>query len=429
MSNTDITAVGIGIEGAFSLYGRFVNPLWADALSDLGLAREFVAGRKAYLIDEVGNEFLDMIGGFGSAVLGYGHPYLVEAISCAVRDSAPAIVPWGISPDTGRLASRLCQLCGRGLEKVYFASGGAEAVDTALKFAAGVTGRCEFVSLSGGFHGLTVTTTGLSGGIWARPFPEIWPRVTHVSPDDLDAIGEVLSQGRVAALVLEAIQGSAGAAPLGPELLLELGRLAKKHGTLVIVDEVMTGIGRTGDWFGVSGVDAKFQPDMLILSKGLTGGLIPVSAVLMRDEVFSAIFADRGRAKIHGSTFSGSRIAMACGNAVLDVIERDKLLDQVRKQGALFAERFRQLRMRGSIANAYGRGLFWGVEIIGVPELKERSSSAAAICIGLLERGIFTSVSGHDPGIIRLSPPFVIEESDVNLFFDAFEECLDEMKV
>ena len=367
-----------------------------------------------------------MVAGFGAAALGHGNPDLSRALHDAASSSRPGIVPWGITAETGKLAARLCARSQK-FEKVHFASSGAEAVDSALKFAAAVTGRSEFVALSGGFHGLTVAATGLSAGVWADPYPQIWPNIVHAPSNDYDTIRTVLSKRRAAAIVLEIIQGTGHAMPLGAESLLRIAEIARSVGTLVIVDEVQTGLGRTGEWFASSIGGASFAPDMLILSKALTGGLIPISAVLMTQRVFDAVFADRARAKIHGSTLSGGRLAAACATAVIDVLERDNLVAAVRRKGTLFEARLRALQDRGFVSNFRGKGLLWALEISSSQDSGERLSLASAACIGLMERGVFTSIAGHDLGSIRVSPPFVITPEEIEFFFGALEETMTEI--
>jgi ornithine--oxo-acid transaminase len=409
-----------------SLYRDFVNPLWPDLLSDIGLLREFVAGEGAYLIDDEGNRFLDFVAGFGAAALGHGHDELGRALAAAAEHPAPGIAPWSISVETGPLAARLCRLAGASLSKVHFASGGAEAIDAALKFAAAATGKSSFLVCEGGFHGLTAAATGLSGGQWAEPFPSIWPKVARVGVGDMAAIGAALAEHAPAAIVIEIIQGSGGAPEWDAPTLAQLSALAKATGTLVIVDEIVTGLGRTGEWFAFAGAGGGFAPDMVVVSKVLTGGLVPGSAVLMREEIFQSVFSGRARAKIHGSTFSGARLAMTCGLAVLDIIEREDLLANVRRQGARLVEGMQALTSRGLIAGVRGRGLLLAVDIVA-GDAATRAAAASNACLGLMARGVLTGIGAHDGGLLRLTPPFVVGDDDVQLFLDALEDTLVEM--
>lgn len=411
---------------AVSLYRQSVNPVWLDVLSEIGILRQFVAGDGAYVIDEHENRFLDLVAGFGAAALGHGHPQLIAALAKAIQNTAPGIVPWGISSETGYLAAKLCGLAGSQLTKTYFASGGAEAIDAALKFAAAATGRNRFLVFDGGFHGLTAACTGLSGGIWSEPFPQIWPTFTRIPAQNAGLLKAAIANGPPAAVILEIVQGTGGTPPWDATSLAELAHTARASGTLIIVDEVMTGLGRTGDWFAFSTGGGDFLPDMVVVSKTLTGGLIPMSAVLMREEIFQKVFTDRVRAKIHGSTLSGGRVAMACGLAVLEVIDQSDLIANVRARSEQIAEGVRILNSRGLGAGIVGRGLLLGINA-STGDQAARAETASATCLGLLDRGVLTSIAAHDPGLVRLTPPFVLTEDDVSLFLDALEDTFCEL--
>jgi ornithine--oxo-acid transaminase len=410
-----------------ALYREFVNPLWVQLLSEIGLLRDFVAGEGAYLIDAEGLRFLDLVGSFGAATLGHSHPRLMAALAEAAEDAAPGLLPWGISSEAALLASRLSRLAGAKLSKVYFATSGGEAVDSALKFAAAATKRDAFLCFQGGFHGLTVATTGLSGGLWSDPFPEIWPSINRVPTDDWPAIEAALADRTVAAIVLEIVQNTGGSQPWDGEALRRLAALAKSAGTLIIADEVVSGLGRTGQWFAFSSGNPSFVPDMVVVSKSLTGGLIPVSAVLMKEEVFQKVFGDRERAKIHGSTFSGARVGMTCGLAVLSILEEEDLLSNVRTRSAQLFDGFSKFVDRGLLAGFIGRGLLIALDIShGSSEV--RASAASHSCLALMERGILTQIAGHDPGLLRLTPPFIIGDDEISFFLGALEEVLTEMQ-
>jgi ornithine--oxo-acid transaminase len=419
----------IAFERAAQAYRQFVNPLWTDLLSDIGILREFVGGEGAYLLDASGNRFLDLIGGFGAAALGHGHSGLKKVLIDAVASSCPGITPWGISPQTGELACKLCELSGSIFQKVHFASGGAEAIDAALKFAAAATGRDRFLVFEGGFHGLTAAATGLSAGQWSEPFPRIWPNIERVPPAHPEILAAAIEAHRPAAVVLEVIQGSGGMRPWGSEALKQLGAIAKNRGVLVIVDEVMTGLGRTGEWFSFAAEGRSgFYPDFVVVSKVLTGGIVPLSAVLMTDEIFHAVFTGRHRVKIHGSTFSGARLGMLCGLGVLDIIARDDLLAHVRRVGARIEKGISLLQSRCLLAGFFGRGLLVGIDI-GGDNPEARAASASATCLGLMDRGILTTVGSHDPGLLRLTPPFVLKDDDVDQFLDALEDTLQDLRL
>lgn len=405
---------------AIERYHAWVNPEWIETLDALGILREFVWAGGSRLRDSDGNEFLDMVAGFGSAVLGHNNPDLLERLYRALERQAPGIVPWGFAPETGMLAERLCRLAERDLTKVHFATSGAEAVDSALKFAAAATGRREFLSSRGGFHGTTVGATGLAGGgPWKDPFPHIWPSTRQIAPNDLAELERALRDSAVAALIIEVIQATGGGATWSGDSLTAAGEICRRHGTLVVVDEVLTGLGRTGAWFAFHDAGAAFCPDMVLTAKALSGGILPISAVLMTDSVYSATFAG-GRAKIHGSTFSGSRLGVTCGLAVLELLERDRILERVKTSSAALIGGLKGLAAEGLVGEIRGRGLAVGVEICG-----DDGRVAAAECLlSLMERGILTNVAAHAPSYLKLTPPLTFSEQDCEMFVDTLRDVL-----
>jgi ornithine--oxo-acid transaminase len=411
-------------EIAVAQYRSFANPYWIDVLESIGILRPFVSGSGCYLIDDEGNKFLDMVAGFGAVTLGYNHPYLMKAMTKAVGTPAPGVIPWGISPETGVLAQRVCEISGHGLSKVLFGNSGAEAIDGALKFAAARTGRAEFAVCDGAFHGLTVAATALAGGgEWQLPFPPLGPTVHRVAVGDLHAVESILACKRIAAVVIEIVQGTGGGAVWEPDRLLHLSALCKDYGTLLIIDEVLTGLGRTGNWFAFHNAGEDFMPDVVVISKGLTGGMMPISAVLVTDEVFDALCGGPGRAKIHGSTFAGNRLAMSCGLAVIDVLEAEQLPHQARLAGGRLIAGLRNLVNQDAISDIRGSGLVIGVKISD-PSGSDDRTAATRCCLGLMSRGVLTNIAAHDPNYLKLTPPLIITDDEIDIFLDALDDSL-----
>jgi acetylornithine/succinyldiaminopimelate/putrescine aminotransferase len=257
-----------------------------------------------------------------------------------------------------------------------------------------------------------VAATGLAGGgPWRDPFPDLWLDTVHVAPDDLQALDDALDASPAAAFILEVVQATGGGAAWSPEALLQAGEACRCRGTLMILDEVLTGLGRTGRWFAFHTAGDAFQPDMVVVSKALTGGLVPISAVLMTDPVYEATFRE-GRAKIHGSTFSGSRLATACGLAVLDLIEEEGVLDRVWLSSQALRLGLERLALGGLIGQVRGSGLALGVEILG----EEPAAAAAACCLDLMDRGVLTNIAAHAPQFLKLTPPLTISLQEIAHF-------------
>jgi acetylornithine/succinyldiaminopimelate/putrescine aminotransferase len=411
-----------------SKYAATVNPHWLDAVSAMGTDITFTSARGCYLIDDTGREFLDFVGGFGAAAVGHNHPHVTDALECALRDGVPELLPLGVVREAGDLGARLVQLTesnGR-LSKVYFANTGSEAVDAALKFATARTGRTQFVSFAGDFHGLSIGATPLAGGgEWHVPFPACGPTVHHVEVGNLAAVERVLARGAIAAVVLEVVQGSAGAQAWDPGGLSELAALCDRYGTLVVADEVLTGLGRTGRWFAFQHAPG-FLPDLVLVSKALTGGRFPVSAVLMGDATFEAAFGRAGHARVHSATFSEHRLAMICGLAALEVIEAEGLVERADRVGERLLRTLTGMREAGLIADVRGLGLLAAFRVGERPGLD--APSAMALCWqGLLERGVLTLPAAHQPDFIKLTPPLTVSDDDVDDFIAALSAALEKI--
>lgn len=405
----------------FQRYAEYINPFKVDSLRSIEFDRLFIEAKGCYLFDENGNAYLDLVAGFGSNTLGHCHSQLLNKMTETLMLAKPNINPWGIAPEAAKLAEKLVLCSKNKLNKVYFASSGAEAIDSALKFAMAHTQRISFIAVRNGFHGLTLATTSLSDNVlWHNGLPSFTLDVDYININDLEELTNYLKRKPVAAIILEPIQGSSAAGAWDGEILNELANLAKRYGTLLIIDEVMTGLGRTGDWFAYQTLCPDLNPDIVVTSKGLTGGLIPLSAVLMTDEIYHAMFSDSLGAN-HAATFSGNHLAMSCGLAVLEITERETLLTNARVCGDLFKEALHQLASRQlPIRNINVTGL---CITFTIAEDECYPLSATDICLNLLREGVLTALTPHHPDTIRLTPPLNISATEIQKFIAALTNC------
>lgn len=363
-----------------------------------------VSGRGARVVDDAGNEYLDMVAGIAVNSLGHAHPDLVAALveqaSILGHTSNLAITQPAV-----RLAERLVALAdpsGARGGRVFFCNSGAEANEAAFKLSR-LTGRTRVVATEGGFHGRTMGSLALTGQSSKRePFLPLPGDVTFVPFDDAAAIAAAVDDD-TAAVIVEPIQGENGVVPCSEGYLAAVADAAASHGALFIVDEVQTGIARTGEWFGFQhhGV----RPDVITLAKGLAGG-VPIGACIAFADAAS-LFTPGS----HGSTFGGNPFSAAAANAVLDVIERDGLIERVRQLS---------LRLRSAllamprVSAVRGMGLMLGVVLDG--EIA-KTVEAQAREAGLL-------VNAPAAHVIRLVPPLVLTDEDEELFVTKFAEVL-----
>jgi acetylornithine/succinyldiaminopimelate/putrescine aminotransferase len=362
-----------------------------------------IKGEGVWLEDAAGRRVLDLYGGHAVAALGYGHPKLVEAI----RSQTETMIFQSNAAKLSvrdRAAEKLVDFSGAGLERVFFVNSGAEANENALRLAFKVTGRTRVVAIEHGFHGRTAAAAAVSYGSskgWYG-FPSLPFEVSFVARDDAEALSAAVGDD-TAAVIVEPVQGLAGAYDLSPEFLRAARKATRDAGAMLIMDEVQTGMGRLGAPFGATlhGI----EPDLLTTAKGLAGG-IPAGAVLMRPEIASDL-----KGGDLGTTFGGGPVAAAAIEAVIDTIVGESLLDNVRA----VSSQIRSQCVGGSIESIHGLGFLLG--------LRTRRP-AAVIRDELLERNILTGTS-TDRHVLRLLPPLTLTGEDALRLATALGEIDD----
>jgi ornithine--oxo-acid transaminase len=418
----------------FALHARHLNEQMVRVLRAIGYDVGFVRGRGAYLYDRNGNEFLDLLSGFGVFAIGRNHPKLREALASVLDAELPNLVQMDVSTLAGLLAQRLLRHAPY-LDKVFFANSGAEAVEAAIKFARAATGRTGIVFCDHAFHGLSYGALSLNGdAIFRTGFEPLLPHCIKIPFNDLGALEQALASKQIAAFFVEPIQGKGVHLP-ADGFLRDAAQLCRKHGALFVADEIQTGLGRTGRFFAVDhwGV----EPDMVLIAKSLSGGHVPVGAVLTRKWVFENVFNRMDRAVVHGSTFSKNDLAMAAGIAALDVIEQERLVENAAARGARLMRAFSGMIERYELVKEVrGMGLMIGVEFGAPRSLKLKASWHALesaskglfcqlIAIPLFkEHRILVQVAGHGSHTIKLLPPLILSDADCDRIETAFETVI-----
>jgi len=417
-----------------SLHTRYLNEQLVRVLKTIGYDVGFQRGEGQYLYDRDDARYLDLLSGFGVFAIGRNHPVLRSALKSVLDADLPNLVQLDVSTLAGVLAERLLKYVPY-LEKVFFANSGAETVEAAIKFARSATGRPGIVYCDHGYHGLTYGALSLTADPNFRGgFEPLLPGCIPVPFNDLAALEKALSSREVAGFIVEPIQGKGVNLP-SDEFLPGAAALCKKYGTLFIADEVQTGIGRTGRFLAVEHWNV--EPDMVLLSKSLSGGHVPVGALLTRKKIFDKIFNRMDRAVVHGSTFAKNDLAMAAGIATLDVIESEKLIEAAAKRGAeLQLALTRMVPGYELLKEVRGKGLMIGVEF-GPP--KSLRLKAAWNMLETANKGLFcqlitvplfkdhkilTQVAGHGSHTIKLLPSLTITEEDCSWIERAFDDVI-----
>jgi len=413
-----------------------INPQFARVLRLIGFDKIYVRGVGQYLYDEDGSEYLDMLAGYAVHNVGRNHPVVIQALK-DLMDSQPATLVQMDAPLlSGLLAERLKELTPEALDTVYFTNSGTEGVETAIKFARKSTRRPRVLFCDHSFHGLSNGSLSLNTDESYRDgFDPLIPGCDKVQLNDREALASELAKEDVAAFVLEPVQGK-GVFIAEDDYLRQARELCSRHGTALAFDEVQTGFGRTGRMFSLehSGV----EPDILIISKALSAGLVPVGAVLTKRSIYDGVFDSLDHCVVHSSTFGQGAYAMAAGIATLHVLEEEGLVENSRRMGELLLEGLRELAGRFELVkDVRGRGLMIAIELGEPASLKlkmgwklasklQKGLVAQAMVMSLLaDHRILTQVAGHGLEVIKLIPSLVIDESDVKRFLTAFEDVLE----
>jgi ornithine--oxo-acid transaminase len=419
---------------SFTLHERFLNPQMVRVLKTIGFDRHYVRAEGPYLFDESGARYLDLLAGFGVFGVGRNHPTIKKALHDVLGADLPNLVQMDASLLSGLLAERLLAHV-PGQERVFFCNSGTEAVEAAIKLSRAATRRSKLLFCEHAFHGLTMGALTMNGDATFRDgFGPLLADAARVPWNDLGALEAALSGGDVAAFFVEPIQGKGVNLP-APDYLREAARLCHEHGALFVADEVQTGLGRCGTFLASErdGVDA----DLVLLAKALSGGFVPVGAVLGKRWIFEKTFNRMDRAVVHGSTFGKNNLAMAAGLATLAVLEDEGLVENARRRGESLLARLQSLVEKYELlAEVRGRGMMLALEF-GPPRsaalraawaLLEKATKGLfcqMVIIPLLSRHrILSQVAGHEMYVIKLLPPLGLSQADEDWIVSAFDDVI-----
>lgn len=418
-----------------SLNDRYLNPQMGRILRTLGFDKSWRGGEGAHLIDEHGERYLDLFGGYGVFAIGRNHPEAIAAVQETMAAGTGNLPQLGVTLLSGVLAEQLLSRAPGSVAAMVPANTGTEAVEAAIKVSRAATGRERILYAEHAFHGLTLGSLSLNGEpIFREGFGPLLPGCSPVPFGDADALARELEAGDVAAFVVEPIQGKGVNLP-PPDYLLRAQELCRGAGTLFVCDEVQTGIGRTGRFLALE--HWGLQPDLICLAKALSGGLVPIGAVLVSRAAFEKVFDGMERAVRHGSTFGGNDLAAAAALATLRVLDQEQLTERAERLGSLLLELTRPLVERYEVVkDVRGLGLMWAIEF-GPPsgrvgralwetvERRQAGLFSQLITVPLFhEHRILCQVAGHRMNTIKALPALVVEEEEIRRFAHALEQTV-----
>ncbi len=424
----------------YDLHRDHVNPQFVRVLRTIGFDRVYVKALGPYLWDVQGNKYLDFQGGYAVHNVGRNHPAVNQALIEFLKQDYPTMVAFDAPLLSGLLAAELKKRMPSGteLDYVFFTNSGTEGVEAAIKFAKCATGRPGILYTKKAFHGLSSGSLSINGDDSFREgFGPFLPGCRMIPFNDLAALEEALATGDIAAFIVEPIQGKGVNVP-SPGYLREAAALCHRFGALFVADEIQTGFGRTGKFLAIEH-DGGVDPDIVILAKALSGGHVPVGAVMTRKWVWEKVFSSMERAIVHSSTFHQNSLAMVAGLATLKTIDEENLIDNAARMGKLLMEGLEAMKPRYElIKEIRGRGLMIGVEF-GPPRRTSLGLRTAWSVIHAMDQNLFpqaivlplmddhriiTQVAGHNIDVIKLIPPLVISEDDVRWFLTGFEDVM-----
>jgi ornithine--oxo-acid transaminase len=420
-----------------SRYSAHVNPQWVRLLDLLEMNVHYQHCSGSELFTDDGRRILDFLSGYCVHNIGHNHPTVIAALREELDRNSPAMIQSHVAERAGELGEKLCERAGGRLTKVFFASSGSEGIEAAIKFARAHSGRAGLLYAKGAFHGLTCGALSLMGDpFWREGFGPLLPETEAIPFDDVDALERTLATKRFAAFIVEPIQSEAGVRVPSAQYFRTAQSLCRRYGTLLVLDEVQTGMYRTGPFLALQrfGLD----PDMVVLAKAMSGGLVPVSATLMTDAIYDSVYGSLRRAIIHTSTFSENGLAMRAALATLEVLEAEQLGDRAIEAGEKLRARLHGALDGYEMVKAVrGEGLLLGVEFTAPRSLRLRVAFEGFMHIHpamfgqivvmrlFRDRGILTQICGNNFMVLKVAPPLVVTDGQIDEFVSAIKGVVE----
>jgi len=391
-------------------YQKFVNPTQVALLKVGGFDHIEHRAEGVTLTDLEGNTYIDCLGGYGIFSLGHRHPKVVEAVKRQL-DFIPLGSKTFLNKPLADLSAKLAELTPGDLQYSFISNSGAEAAEAALKIARMASGKTDFISTEGAYHGKTMGALAVTGrAVYRKPFEPMLPGGSFVPFNDADAIEAAITD-KTAAVILEPVQGEGGIQVPSPDYFPRVREICDRHGVLLIADEVQTGLGRTGKMFAVNHWDV--APDIMTLAKALGGGVMPIGATMATPAIWNKVFHENPF--IHTTTFGGGELACAAALAALEVTVEEGLPARARENGAYFLAGLKAIQAEhpNILKEARGLGLMLGVEFT--------DSDIGKLVIGtMVHRGVIAAYTLNNAKVIRFEPPLIITRAQIDQVLEVF---------
>ncbi len=429
-----------------ALHEQFVNPAMAAVLRTIGFDATFVKGQGPYLWDDRGNRYIDCLGGYAVFNVGRNHPVVRDAVQQAMNLDLPNLLGIGAWRLAGTLARELVKVMPGArnetpgdLDTCFFASAGTEAIEVAIKHARAATNRDGVVYCTKAYHGLSIGALSVCGNHEFRDgFGALLSGTVEIPFNDIAALEKALSTRTIAAFIVEPIQGKGVHLP-SPTYLRDAAQLCKKYGTLLILDEIQTGFGRTGKMWACQhfGAGDSWLPDILVCAKAISGGYVPSAAVVTRRDIHAKVFTSMEHCSRIQTTFGMNDMAMAAGLATLHVLKHEKIIERAAAMGEYLMNGLRLMVGRYQmVKDVRGLGLMIAVEFQQPRSLSLRAGwellhrlDQSLFCQAVLmplfsDHHILAQVAGHKQDVIKLIPTLVLSKADCDDIIRAFDKTV-----
>lgn len=401
------------VEETISKYEKYINPAQAKLFRFMGLASVERYAEGWTITDSEGKQFIDCLGGYGMFALGHRNPDVVAAVEAELH-KMPMSGKVLFNRPMADLAEKLALITPGALQYSFFVNSGTEAVEGCLKVARLATKRKKFIAARNAFHGKTfgsLTATGRD--LFRDPFKPLLDNFTHVEYGDIDDLAETIDE-ETAAVILEPIQGEGGIIVPPEGYFKAVRELCDQYGTLLIADEVQTGIGRTGTWFGVE--HEQITPDIMATAKALGGGVMPIGAITATADAWAGLIE---APFLHTSTFGGNQLACAAANAALNYIEKNDVLDRSAASGAYFKKGLESIQKDypSVIAEIRGRGMMIGIELT-------KEGAGGMLMSLMIDKRVIIAYTLNNPKVIRIEPPLIMPTDVIDQVLTIFREAV-----
>ncbi len=417
-------------------YCNFVNPQWVKLLNTLQMNAQYTRCTGTELHTADGRVILDFLSGYCVHNTGHNHPDILEALKTELDRRGPAMLQSHVAATAGDLAQALCKRAGGRISKAFFSSSGSEGVESAIKFSRAYTGRNGLLYCDGAFHGLTCGALSLMGDpFWKQGFGSMLADTQAVPFNDIPALERALATRRFGAFFVEPLQSESGIRLADPDYFRRAREICKRYDTLLVIDEVQTGMYRTGRFLCCHRYGA--DPDMVVMAKALSGGLVPVAATLMTDEIYGSVYNSLKRSIVHTSTYSENGLSMRAGLATLEVLEREQLGDRAELMGEILRSKLREaLSGFEMVKDVRGLGLLNGIEFTAPGKLGLRLPFEGFMAIhpGMFgqvivlrlyrDHGILAQICGNNFLTLKVAPPLVVTEAQLDHFVASIREVV-----